>query len=229
MGKLIVIDGLDGCGKATQVDAIYKILIDREIKVIKTSFPDYKSLSSGPIRMYLDGKLGSDPKAINPYTCSLFYAVDRAIKFETELKQYYNNGYIILADRYLSANIIHQGAKCNSIEEKQEIFKWIYDIETNKVGIPVEDITLALTLPIETSQRLMSGRYNGDETKKDIHEADLGYLNLCREALEVACDYLPKLGYNWVKVDCSDSNGDIRTRESITKQLMKYIDKILEG
>ena len=211
MAKLIVIDGLDGCGKQTQVKNISIELQKLGYNIHKIDFPKYESLSSGPIRMYLNGEIKNDAEELNPYFCSLLYAVDRGIQYYSEFEKIYQQSdTVILADRYLSANVIYQGAKCKTLEDKQKLFKWIYEIETEKIGIPVEDITIALTLPVETSQKLMSGRYSGDESKKDLHESNLKFLNKCHDNLEVACDYLPTIGYNWVKLDCSDNLGEER-------------------
>ena len=114
MAKLIVIDGLDGSGKATQTELLKQYLEkEKQYKVYKISFPDYESDSSAPVKMYLSGELGSDPETLNPYMCSAFYAVDRAIQYVKNIKAMMSEGdnVIVLADRYLSANIIHQGAK----------------------------------------------------------------------------------------------------------------------
>jgi dTMP kinase len=226
-GKLIVIDGLDGCGKATQVNIIYNKLIELGHKVRKISFPDYESLSSGPVRMYLHGEVVSNAESLNPYLSSLFYSVDRGIQYYKDFKKDYESGYIILADRYISANIIYQGSKCKNTEDKKELFKWIYNTEINKIGLPKEDLVLALTLPIEVSQKLMSQRYNGNESSKDIHENNIKFLSSCRDNLDIACEYLPTIGYNWVRVDCSSPEGWIKSKEDITETLMTKINQIL--
>lgn len=229
LGKLIVIDGLDGCGKQTQTAIIKNKLTELfpSKKIESISFPNYDSLSSGPIRMYLGGEISNKPKDVNPYLASLFYSVDRGISFIIDFKAKYSDpDTILIFDRYISANIIYQGEKIHNLENKKEYFKWMYDLEVNKVGIPQEDLTLALTLPIETSQKLMTQRYSGNEDKKDIHEADIEYLRNCRLNLDTACEYLPTIGYNWVKIDCSDSNGWIKTKEEISSMLMQEILKI---
>lgn len=225
--KIIVIDGLDGCGKQTQVKRIKEKLETKGYKVYTTSFPNYESLSSGPVRMYLNSELGDTPDSVNPYLASTFYAVDRAITFIKEVKEYYNNGYIILLDRYISANVIYQGSKFKDTNEMVEYFKWNYDLETNKLGLPVEDITIALTLPIETSQKLMSQRYGNDDNKKDLHERNRTFLESCSSTLDIACEYLPKIGINWVKLDCSNGLGWIQPIEYITNKLLTMIEPIL--
>lgn len=227
-GRIIVIDGMDGCGKATQTYIIKNKLIDMGYKIRSLEFPAYDSLSSGPVRMYLNGEITDNAEDLNPYICSSFYAVDRGIQYYKDFKSYYDDGYTFIADRYISANIIYQGAKFSNIEDKHKLFKWIYEYETKLIGIPVEDITIALTLPIMTSQKLMSIRYNGDDSHKDLHESDIKFLNKSHENLDIACEYLPTIGYNWVRVDCSDENGDIKDKDEITNDLMKIILPIMK-
>lgn len=111
MGKLIVIDGLDGSGKATQVGRLYSYLKEQGRNVHKASFPEYSSGSSKAVRMYLNKELGDDLYKLNPYACSSFYAVDRVIQFIMTLGDLYNEpDSIILCDRYISANVIYQQA-----------------------------------------------------------------------------------------------------------------------
>lgn len=229
MGKIIVIDGLDACGKATQAERVYNRLVGMGYKVFKTDFPDYESLSSGPVRMYLSGELGDNPLDISPYTRSLFFAVDRAVQWITKIKQRYNDGYIVILDRYISANVIYQGTSFDTDEDKKEFFKWVYNFETQYGGLVKDDITICLTLPVEVSQKLMHDRYKGDDSKKDILEKNLTILNKSREVLELACNYLPTIGYNWKKLDCSGSSGWIQPMDVITDELMKMVEPILKS
>lgn len=227
MGLLIVIDGLDGSGKATQTKLAKDELQSLGYNVVSVSFPKYESDSSFAVKMYLQGQLGHDPNKLNPYMCSSFYAIDRAIQFEQELwKVYRQPNTILLADRYLSANIIHQGGKIQDIDKMHKFFEWVYNFETKKIGIPVEDVTIALDVPIDISQKLMSERYKGHEEMKDIHEENIGYLNKCHRAFNEACRYLPTQGYNWVRIDCSN-NGSIRSIEDIHHEIMDIINRTL--
>lgn len=145
MAKFIVIDGLDGCGKATQTELLREALEKMGKKVVKIDFPKYDSDSSAAVRMYLNGELGDDPTALNPYMCGTFYAVDRFIQYVTDWKKYFDedDNTVVIADRYLSANIIHQGSKLNSKVDRTEYTKWCYDLECNKAGLPREDLRLA--------------------------------------------------------------------------------------
>ena len=228
MGKLIVIDGLDGCGKNTQTKLLYEKLKNMGKNVYMVSFPNYDSRSSDAVKMYLSGEIDKDATKLNPYLCSLFYAVDRGIQFNTELFKIYNQpDSIILCDRYLSANIIHQGGKLESTVEAEKFFEWVYDVEVNKVNLPLEDITIVLTLPIEVSQKLMEKRYNNDESKKDIHESNIEYLKNCYNNVKRAVNHLNKKGYNWLNIDCSTSDGEVRTIEDIHEQIWLIVDAII--
>lgn len=230
MAKIIVIDGLDGSGKATQSAIVEKKLKDLGYNVVKASFPNYNSESSAAVRMYLNGELGTDAKKLNPFMCSAFYAVDRAIQFcQTLREEYEKDNNIILLDRYLSANIIHQGGKFKSDDKMKDFFLWDYKFETEYLGIPKDDITIVLEVPVNVSQKLMTKRYNGNEEKKDIHEADVEYLNLCYHSMEVACNTLPSEGHNWVRVSCSNDGENIRDIEDINKEIMGHILRVLDN
>lgn len=232
MAKFIVIDGLDGCGKATQTELLKEYLKKKGKKVVKITFPKYDSDSSAAVRMYLNGELGEDAKSINPYMCGTFYAVDRFIQFQTDWKKYFDedDNTVIIADRYLSANIIHQGGKLEKRDERLRYANWCYDIECLKCGLPKEDLTIVLTISPEISQKLITGRYNGDETKKDIHEADLEYLKNCYERLRwTVHDISSNKIANWVRICCDKiDEGTVDTKESIHKCICKYVDAVLE-
>jgi len=234
MAKFIVIDGLDGCGKATQTELLREELEKMGKKVVKIDFPKYESDSSAAVRMYLNGELGNDPTALNPYMCGTFYAVDRFIQYVTDWKKYFDedDNTVIIADRYLSANIIHQGGKIESRGERQRYARWCYDLECGLAGLPKEDATIVLTIPPEISQKLMTERYKGDESKKDIHEANLEYLQDCYDRLIETCRDIRSLGVgaNWIHICCEDALGEnVETREYIHEKIMYYVNKVLNN
>lgn len=229
MAKLIVIDGLDGSGKATQVGLLKQYLEKiSKYKIYSLSFPDYDSESSAAVKMYLSGKLGNDPEALNPYMCSSFYAIDRAIQYVTKFKQYMkDDNAILISDRYLSANIIHQGAKIKDDEERHKFYEWVYDYETKLIGIPKEDITIILSVPVDISQKLMTSRYNGDNSKKDIHEANVKYLKDCYFAAHDAYNYLKSKGYAWDMIHCETVLGDnIKSIEAIHVEIIQKLKEL---
>ncbi len=219
-GKLIVIEGLDGSGKSTQT-ALVREKIEQSGKAIKQiKLPDYESDSSALVRMYLAGEFGSNPSDVNTYATSLFYTVDRYANFTKVWKDDYLNGTVILADRYTTSNAVHQMVKLPK-DKWDEYLEWLEDIEYNKVGIPKPDVVIFLDMPVDVSQRLMTERYSGDEKKKDVHEANVAYLNACHESALYAAD---KLG--WFVVKCSDGNNP-RSIEEINNDIFKEIKGIV--
>ncbi|MBO7519541.1 MAG: deoxynucleoside kinase [Clostridia bacterium] len=188
MGKLIVIEGLDGSGKSTQLDLLKTRLKEENVPSTAISFPDYESESSALVKMYLSGKFGDKPADVNAYAASLFYCVDRYASFKSKWEKDYKSDKIIVAGRYTTSNAIHQTCKLPE-DEWKPFLDWLYDIEYEKVGIPKPDLVIFLDMPVEVSQKLLSRRYNGDESGKDIHEKDVEYLNACRKAAKFVADY----------------------------------------
>lgn len=221
MAKFIVIEGLDGCGKATQTKLLKERLNKEGKKVTAISFPNYESDSSAAVKMYLNGEIGKNPSELNPYMCSSFYAIDRFIQFKKEYEQYFmEDDRIIISDRYISANIIHQGAKIDDIKEREKFIKWCYEYECGLCGLPVEDITIMLTLKPEISQRLLLKRYDNDCSKKDIHENSIEYLEKCYERLKnsvKAVNSMPNM--HWEMLDCSLGNTGIKSIEQINDEI----------
>jgi dTMP kinase len=215
-GKLIVIEGLDGSGKATQAELLCQKLQQQGHKVKKVSFPDYESNSSALIKMYLAGEFGTDPASVNAYAASTFYAVDRYASFKKGWESFYNEGGIVVADRYTTSNAVHQ---CSKLPQDQwdGYLQWLFDFEYRLVGIPTPDTVVYLRVDPAVSQKLMTGRYQGDESKKDIHEKDLSYLARSRKAAEYCAE---KLG--WKTVSCV-SEGAMRTIEDIHQQILEIV------
>ena len=180
-GKIAVLEGLDGSGKSTQFEMLDRYLTDKGIKHKSISFPDYDNESSALVKLYLSGKIGSSPSDVNAYAASSFYAVDRYVSYRQFWEKDYKDGAFISAARYVTSNCIYQMTKLPE-EKWGEYIHWLEDYEYRKLGLPRPDQVIFLDMPIEISQKLMSGRYNGDEAKKDIHEADVSYLHACRKA-----------------------------------------------
>lgn len=220
MGKLIVIDGLDGSGKTTQFELIQKILCDRGITVKAISFPEYDKPSSTLVKMYLGGEFSKNAEDVNAYASSSFYAVDRYASYKLYWEKDYLDDKLILASRYVSSNAIHQMVKLPE-EEWEKYLEWLIDYEYIKMDIPKADKVIFLDMPIEISQKLLSQRYNGDENKKDIHESNIEYLHRCRKSALFAAE---KLG--WSVVTCNDGENPLPTEE-ISKKIMKIIDEVI--
>ncbi len=219
-GKLIVIDGLDGSGKSTQFELVQKELFNRNITVKAISFPNYESPSSELIKMYLNGAFSKTATGVNAYAASSFYAVDRYASFKLYWEQEYNTGALILASRYVSSNAIHQMVKLPE-NEWDNYLEWLMDYEYNKLNIPKADKVIFLDMPIEISQKLLSLRYQGDETQKDIHESDVDYLYKCRKSAYYAAE---KLG--WVIIKCNDGDEPLK-QKNILYKIMQEINGVL--
>ena len=214
--KLIVIEGLDGSGKATQAKRLTEALVEKGIPVREVSFPDYESDSSALVRMYLSGQFGTDPQDVNAYAASSFFAVDRFASYKKDWCRDYARG-VVIADRYTTSNAVHQCSKLPK-EQWEDFLNWLFDFEYKKLGIPAPDRVIYLNVDPAVSQALMTARYRGDENKKDIHERDIAYLRHSREAAAYCAE---KLG--WVTVDCC-RDGQMRSIEDIHKDVMKLLE-----
>ena len=195
MGKLIVFEGTDGSGKTTQFALLTKRLKSLGIDFRTMDFPQYSEPSSSLIRMYLGGEFGSKPSDVNAYAASTFYAVDRFASYREDWGEIYENGGLILSDRYTTSNAVHQGSKLPA-EELPEFFAWLYDLEYNKMGLPKPDMVIYLDVDVETSLSRMARRQQNTNTKADIHEQDVEYLQRCLMTARRAADY-----YGWVSID----------------------------
>ena len=215
-GQLIVIEGLDGSGKATQAGLLLEALGRQGKPVRKVSFPNYASDSSAPIRMYLAGEFGKDPNSVNAYAASTFFAVDRYASFKKDWAEFYENGGIVIADRYTTSNAVHQCSKL-PWEQWDGYLAWLFDFEYRLMGIPAPDRVIYLQVDPAVSQKLMTGRYQGDESKKDIHESNLSYLDRSREAAEYCAAHL-----GWQTVHCV-REGALRPMEDISREILELV------
>lgn len=219
-GKVVVIDGLDGSGKTTQFERVQAELNRRGVLVKPISFPNYDSPSSALVKMYLKGDFSQNAGDVNAYAASSFYAVDRYASYKLYWEKDYLAGGLILASRYVSSNAIHQMVKLPE-SEWDSYLAWLTDYEHMKLNLPKADKVIFLDMPIEISQRLLSLRYNSDETKKDIHEANLGYLHRCRESAKYAAKLL-----GWTILSCYEGDRPLAPEIIFTK-IMHEIDEVL--
>lgn len=219
MGKLVVIEGLDGSGKSTQLDLLYENLKKHGIECRAVSFPDYDNPSSTLVKMYLNGNFGTNPNDVNAYAASVFYTVDRYASYKAKWGEYYENGGTVVSGRYTTSNAVHQASKLS--EDKWEDFlSWLYDFEYNKIGIPKPDKVIFLDMPVEVSQELLTKRYEGDNSKKDIHESDTEYLDRCRKAAVFTAKYS-----GWEIIPCADY-GEARSIEDIANDVLNSVLKL---
>ena len=221
MGKLFVIDGTDGSGKQTQFEKLKERLDKDGIEYRTVSFPNYDSPSSSLVKMYLSGEFGTDAQEINPYIASTFYAADRYATFQTGYKKYYEDGGIILADRYTTANMVHQAGKIKDKEERDKFFKWLWDFEFKLYGLPIPTEVFFLNMPTEKALELMKDRKNkfDENAKKDIHESNEKHM---RDAYEAACDVAKE--YNWFEIKCMKDN-KLRTIDDIHEEIYEEVKK----
>jgi len=220
MGKIIVIEGSDGSGKATQSALLYEYLKKENNNVIKLSFPDYESESSVLIKMYLNGDFGKTPQSVSPEIASIFYASDRYASFKTKWQDFYEKeDSIIVFDRYVTSNMVHQAAKIDDFAKKEAYLEWVYRLEYEIFDLPKPDVVIFLKMPPEKAALLMASRPNKitNETKKDIHEADLLYLRKCYEnALFVSKKY------GWQEINCENGEA-IKPIEEIHGEIRRLI------
>lgn len=218
--KLIVIEGLDGSGKATQTKRLAGVLAARGLNVKRLEFPDYDSPGSALVKMYLGGEFGSRPEDVNAYAASAFYAVDRAASFLKDWKTDYQNGAVLLCDRYCTSNIIYQMAKVAE-SERDAFIRWQSDFEYDRLGLPRPDAVIYLDVDPGVSQRLMEKRYGGDNSKKDLHESNLAFLLSCRNSALYAAERC-----GWTRIDCC-RDGEIKSVDEIAQEIEKVIEPVL--
>ena len=221
MGKIFVIDGTDGSGKQTQFERLKSRLTEEGIDYQTVSFPNYESPSSSLVKMYLSGEFGKNAKDVSPYIASTFYAVDRYATYATKYKDYYENGGIILADRYTTANMVHQAGKIQDKEEREKFLNWLWNLEFELYGLPIPTEVFFLKMPPEKALELIKDRENKftHTTQKDIHERDKNHII---DSFNAACSVARK--YNWYTVECIKEE-QIRTIEDIHEEIYQEIRK----
>ena len=221
MGRLLVIDGLDGSGKATHSKRTVAALQELGYKAQRISFPDYESPSSTLVQMYLRGEFGGHAEDVNAYAASMFFAADRFAGFRLKYRKLYDEGVILVADRYTTSNIVHQLSKLPEAEW-DDFIRWLTDFEYGKLGLPEPDAVVYLDMLPELSQKMIERRYEGDNSKKDIHELDPGYLTRCRRsALYVG----EKLGWSFLPM--YDTQGVVRSKEENFEQVFRAVRAVL--
>ena len=221
MGKLIVIEGTDGSGKSTQFRQLTERLTREGKTFQKLVFPQYSEPSSALIRMYLGGEFGSKPTDVNAYAASAFYAVDRFASYKKVWGEYYENGGLILSDRYTTSNAVHQASK-EAPENRQAFLKWLYEFEYDLLGLPRPDVTIYLDVPTAFTEKMLRSREASTNTQADIHEQDMTYLATCREMGRAAAEY-----YGWHIIQCV-KDGAMRSIEDIHEEIYRLVQINLE-
>lgn len=223
MGKLIVLEGIDGSGKSSQYRRICEKLKEDGMDYYHIVFPRYEKESSALIRMYLGGEFGNSPNDVNAFTASTFYAVDRFASYRDDWGKIYENGGIILSDRYTTSNAVHQGSKLAD-EDLPAFFDWLQDLEYNKMRLPKPDLVIYFDTSVDISVARMHHREEQTGTHGDIHEKDTGYLEKCLYTANLACDH-----YGWVRIPYLKPDGTERELEEKNREVYSLIHDYLRN
>ena len=219
-GKLIVFEGTDGSGKATQSRLLCGRLEAEGIPFRKIDFPRYGKPSAAMVQEYLNGNLGKKPGDVNAYAASVFFSMDRYASYKQDWGAFYEAGGLVVADRYTTSNAVHQASKLPESQRK-EYLDWLFDLEYGKLGLPKPDLVIYLDMPTKVTERMMRQREQATGTQADIHEQDEAHLTSCRanaSAIVRAC--------GWHVIDCAD--GDCpRTPEEIHEQVFQTVKCLL--
>lgn len=218
MGKLIVFEGsCDGVGKSTQ----HKLLIDRlsqEYKITTHHFPSYGTFQGRPVEEYLKGTFGNI-SSLSPYFVNSLYAQDRAVTWNVGLKKAYEDGDIIILDRYTTSSLIYQSVSIEDKEEREKFIDYVYDYEYHKLNLPVPDLVIFLHAPFDTVIKLKEKRKENSGVRNDIHERDLEFMKKVSEA----STYIAKK-YNWEFIECTSGN-EMRSVKDIHDDVYKLVKK----
>ena len=221
MGKLIVIEGTDGSGKSTQFKLLTSRLEREKHAFQKLVFPQYAEPSSALIRMYLGGEFGSSPSDVNAYAASAFYAVDRYASYKKVWGQWYENGGLVVSDRYTTSNAVHQASKEEGGNQRK-FLQWLYEFQYEKLGLPCPDLVIYLDVPTDFTETMMRRREADTNTHADIHEQDMEYLATWRRTGKAAAEY-----YGWKVIECV-KDGAMRSIEDIHEEIYRHVAACLE-
>ncbi len=216
-GKFIVIEGTDGTGKTTQIKLLAETLANYNYDGVIFDFPQYTNVSSALLDNYLKGVYGQ----LNPEAASILYAVDR-FDASFSVREHLAEGKIVLANRYVTSNAGHQGAKIADAQERVKFFKWLDHLEYNTFNIPKADLTIILHLPVEMTVELMKQGNKDKGTVPDIHETDLEHLRRAEQVyLEIA-----ELFPNTKLVECSE-DGKLLNPQEIHVKIWELVRRIV--
>ena len=213
-GTLIVLEGTDGSGKSTQKKLLTAALKAKGYDFREVTFPRYEEESSALVRMYLGGKFGSSPDAVPAEAASVFYTVDRYASYKIDWGPYYDQGGIVICDRYTTANAVHQTPKLDK-DKWWQFTDWLFDFEYKTMALPKPDLVLFLDMPTDIALQLIDKRQGSGG---DIHELNHEYLKKCREcAVEIAAKY------GWKRIVCG-KDGQAYAQQAIHEQIMEKVE-----
>ena len=215
-GRLIVLEGLDGSGKSTQLGLVCDALTARGRTLRRLEFPRYESDSSALVRMYLGGAFGDSPEDVNAYAASSFYAVDRYASYKDDWGRAYDAGGLLISGRYTTSNAIHQGAKLTG-EARDAYLDWLFDYEYRLLGLPAPDAVIFLDVEVPLVMENIRRRNEA----RDIHETHEAYLLRCRESALYAA-----WRFGWRVVPCG-AEGKMRPAAAIEQEILEIIETYL--
>jgi len=218
-GELIVVEGAcDGIGKTTQYDLLRNRFLDEGYEIANHHFPSYNTYQGAPVEKYLKGDFGQ-PSELSPYFVNSLYAIDRGITWYTELKQLYDQGKIILLDRYTTSSLVYQSALIEDIGKKKDFLDFVIDFEYNKIGIKEPDNVIFLHAPFDLVTKMRNERKQNEGIINDIHESNLDFMKKAYESAVFTADYL-----NWDIIECN--NGDkMRSIEDIHEEIYSLVKR----
>lgn len=222
MGRLIAVEGVDASGKQTQTELLYKYLLEKGLDVRRLSFPMYDNTSSFGVKMYLNGELSETAEGVGAYQASTLFAADRFLSYKNDWGKDYEAGKLMLCDRYVGSNMIHQACKLTG-EEKDKFLDWLDNFEFDIYNLPRPDLTLFLDMPPEYARELISARLNkiDNSEEHDIHERDTAYLEKSYYNALSVCEK-----FGWTKISCV-KDGKIRTVEDISEEIRTKVDSMI--
>jgi dTMP kinase len=221
-GKLIVIDGTDGSGKATQTELLVERLKKEGFSVATFDFPRYGERSAVLVEDYLNGKYGTADE-VGPYRASIFYAVDRYAA-SSEMKRLLSEGTIVISNRYVSSNMGHQAGKISDLKERDRFLKWLDELEFGIFRIPKPDATILLYVLPTIGQKLVDKKGHREYVggvKRDIHEADINHLKNAAESYKYVANK-----FNWDIIECAPK-GEMLSKKEIHSMVREKIKKLL--
>ena len=221
-GRLIVFEGTDGSGKATQSRLLCEHLQRENIPYKNITFPQYGKPSAAMVQEYLDGNLGRRPGDVNAYAASLMFSMDRYASYKQDWGKYYEAGGLLIADRYTTSNAVHQASKLPD-GEREKYLDWLFDFEYGLLGLPEPSLVFYLDVPTELTEKMMREREQATNTKADIHEQDEAYLRACRENAKKVAERC-----SWQRIGCS-KDGAMRTVEDIHEEIYRRVTELLKA
>ena len=219
-GKLIVFEGTDGSGKATQAGLLCRELERRAVPFRKIDFPRYGQPSAVMVQEYLNGALGSRPGDVNAYAASLFYAVDRYASYKQDWGAFYESGGLVVADRYTTSNAVHQAAKLPE-DQRDPYLDWLFDLEYRLLELPKPDLVVYLEMPPEAAEGMLRRRERETGARPDLHERDGGYLRRCHDGAGAVARRC-----GWAMIPCG-TGGSPLPPEEIHRRVMELAEPLL--